>query len=71
MTRKIKKWSEMLEEIQSRRSRVYREGCKFVYDSGDLPDDSSVSLLAPCLHSSVPTASPPSKCPATPRTGLS
>ena len=38
MTRKIKKWSEMLEEIQSRRSRVYREGCKFVYDSGDLPD---------------------------------
>lgn len=38
MARKIKKWSEMLEEIQSRRSRVYREGCKFVYDSGDLPD---------------------------------
>lgn len=38
MAKKIKKWSEMLEEIQSRRSRVYREGCKFVYDSGDLPD---------------------------------
>ena len=38
MARKIKKWSEMLDEIQSRRSRVYREGCKFVYDSGDLPD---------------------------------
>jgi hypothetical protein len=38
MARKIKKWSEMLEEIQSRRSRVYREGCKFVYDSGYLPD---------------------------------
>ena len=28
----------MLEEIQFRRSFVYREGCKFVYDSGDLPD---------------------------------
>ena len=38
MARKIKKWSEMLDEIQVNRSRVYREGCKFVYDSGDLPD---------------------------------
>ena len=38
MARKVKNWSEMLEEIQFRRSFVYREGCKFVYDSGDLPD---------------------------------
>ena len=38
MAKKIKKWSQMLDEIQINRSRVYREGCKFVYDSGDLPD---------------------------------
>lgn len=38
MAKKIKKWSQMLDEIQVNRSRVYREGCKFVYDSGDLPD---------------------------------
>lgn len=45
MARKVKNWSEMLEEIQFRRSFVYREGCKFVYDSGDLPD--SLVSVAP------------------------
>lgn len=38
MARKMKKWSEMLTEKDERRSKVYREGAKFVYDSGDLPD---------------------------------
>ena len=38
MTRRIKMWSAMLAEKDERRSKVYREGTKLVYDEGDLPE---------------------------------
>ncbi len=44
MVKKIKLWSVMLTEKEHRKSLVYREGSKFVYDSGSLPVGLSVTV---------------------------